>query len=244
MPDFLSRLAARTLGLAPVAQPVVPVMYTTEGAQPERRPSVGLEEVNKSAVASYPPQAMESHPRRRDSASRSAVIPETRLVPAQRATLTHAKHDASDPLSPRPRHQESEFLEAPRARLQPEREFAPSTPVPPEISTLPLPESHVWAASPSSGRDEHERIVAALATTRREMAAETNSPASGPSSLAMEPVSVARRAPEAPVIRVNIGRVEVRAEFPPPVTRPAARRSQSSALSLEEYARQRKEGLR
>ncbi len=243
MPDFLSRLAARTLGLTPVAQPVVPVMYAAEGAQPERSPSLGLEEVDKPAVVSGYSPATERQPTHGDS-RRLDVMPEAPLVPVQRGPVTPATHDAPYSLSAGPRHRESDFPEAPRVPFQAEREIAPGPPIAAETSTSPIAESRVRAGSPSAVGGERERVVAAPATPRREMIAETNSPAAGLSSFAVQPVSLTRRAPEAPVIRVNIGRVEVRAEFPPPAARPVTRRSQSSTLSLEEYARQRKEGLR
>ena len=243
MPDFLRHLAARTLGLAPVAQPVVPVMYAAEGAQPKRSPSLSLEEVDTVVFRSSP--ATERQSSHSDSTRRLNVTPEAPLVPVQRGPVTPAAHDAPYSLSAGPRHRESDFPQAPRLPFQAEREFAAAVPpIAPETSTSPIAESRVWATSPLAAGGEHERVVAALATPRREMTAETNSPAAGPSRLATEPIPMARRALEAPVIRVNIGRVEVRAEFPPPVSRPVAKRSQSSALSLEEYARQRKEGLR
>jgi len=47
------------------------------------------------------------------------------------------------------------------------------------------------------------------------------------------------------VIRVTIGRIDVRAEFPTPVSHDAtARKVQSSTLSLDEYLQQRIEGKR
>jgi len=50
---------------------------------------------------------------------------------------------------------------------------------------------------------------------------------------------------EAPVIRVTIGRVDVRAQFAPPVASNApVKAKRTSILSLEEYARQRREGRR
>jgi hypothetical protein len=48
----------------------------------------------------------------------------------------------------------------------------------------------------------------------------------------------------APVIRVTIGRVDVRAEFPAPVSRPRPTPAQPVPLSLEDYTRQRREGKR
>jgi hypothetical protein len=53
-----------------------------------------------------------------------------------------------------------------------------------------------------------------------------------------------RSADTAPVVRVSIGRVEVRAEFPTTAPRTSSQRSSSLTLSLDEYARQRREGKR
>ena len=58
-----------------------------------------------------------------------------------------------------------------------------------------------------------------------------------------------RRNPDAPVhqpptVRVTIGRIDVRAEFPPAAPARQARQSPSPALSLDQYQRQRDGGLR
>jgi hypothetical protein len=48
-----------------------------------------------------------------------------------------------------------------------------------------------------------------------------------------------------PVIRVTIGRIEVRAVFPPAAAAPAAvKKTPSGALSLDDYLKQRSEGTR
>jgi hypothetical protein len=47
-----------------------------------------------------------------------------------------------------------------------------------------------------------------------------------------------------PTIQVTIGRVEVRAEFPSPRQMPAAAAAKRSALSLDDYLKQRSEGRR
>lgn len=49
---------------------------------------------------------------------------------------------------------------------------------------------------------------------------------------------------QAPVIRVTIGRVEVRAEFPPPPAPAAPRPAAPPPLTLDQYRRQRDRGLR
>jgi hypothetical protein len=48
----------------------------------------------------------------------------------------------------------------------------------------------------------------------------------------------------APIVRVNIGRVEVRAVFPDPPPRPSGPPPRSSALTLSEYLKQRDGGMR
>jgi hypothetical protein len=58
-------------------------------------------------------------------------------------------------------------------------------------------------------------------------------------------VAAAATSPQAPSIRVTIGRIEVRAEFSTPAPAPApARPARSSPLSLDDYLKQRREGKR
>jgi hypothetical protein len=51
-------------------------------------------------------------------------------------------------------------------------------------------------------------------------------------------------AASAPIVRVTIGRVEVRAEMGSPKTRPAAAPRAQAGLSLDDYLKQRVEGRR
>jgi hypothetical protein len=52
-------------------------------------------------------------------------------------------------------------------------------------------------------------------------------------------------ASEPPIVRVTIGRIEVKAEFASPKERtPAAHRPKSAAISLDDYLKQRAEGRR
>jgi hypothetical protein len=48
----------------------------------------------------------------------------------------------------------------------------------------------------------------------------------------------------APIIRVTIGRVDVRAEFPAPAAPAATRRAEAPSLSLDDYLKLRNEGKR
>jgi hypothetical protein len=45
-----------------------------------------------------------------------------------------------------------------------------------------------------------------------------------------------------PIVRVHIGRVDVRAVVQPPAAPPSSRRSKEALMSLEDYVRQRKDG--
>jgi hypothetical protein len=72
-------------------------------------------------------------------------------------------------------------------------------------------------------------------------------PASAGPSLASVGRPVERRESAdtaAPVVRVTIGRVEVRAELPSPKARAAAPRTRSATTSLDDYLKQRAEGRR
>jgi hypothetical protein len=72
-------------------------------------------------------------------------------------------------------------------------------------------------------------------------------PASPGPSIASVGMPVERRESAdaaAPVVRVTIGRVEVRAELPPPKVRAAAPRTKPATTSLDDYLKQRAEGRR
>jgi len=58
------------------------------------------------------------------------------------------------------------------------------------------------------------------------------------------PTETSRPQPQAPTIKVNIGRIEVRAVTPPPVPAPRQKKQPQSSLSLDEYLRQRSGGRR
>ena len=58
------------------------------------------------------------------------------------------------------------------------------------------------------------------------------------------PERSANASSSAPVVKVSIGRVEIRAEFPAAVKKTSPQRSPSLGLSLDEYARLRREGKR
>jgi hypothetical protein len=87
------------------------------------------------------------------------------------------------------------------------------------------------------------RIVEPLANIAPDVAA-AEATASVPKPVRASSVALNDASP-LPVIRVTIGRIEVRAVFPPAATPPTpARKPPAGTLSLEEYLKQRSEGKR
>lgn len=234
MPDFLNRLAARALGVAPVAQPLVPAMFSPAFAETTKPVPRSSAELSQSPTALF---------------SRDGIAPaEAELQLARQAPLAPSDSSAAWPRD----------LGTSATPPQPWRHDPP-------LSTLPLPspgESHSERAadegisSPQMApvRPNKEEVAERLMIAAHPSGEETIRPRALLFSSVtfgnvggvqpLRPGDAVTPVPEAPVIRVTIGRVDVRAELPAAASRPAPRRAQASALSLEEYAKQRREGLR
>jgi hypothetical protein len=291
MIDFLNRLAARALGVAPVATPMIPTIYSA---------SPGWIEADRGADRAGEARGVLAGPtipgggfdRRADS---SAWYPEDTIDPSL-PMPEPARHpqDTIDPSLPMPEG---------RPGRRPGRDLTPApgnsgpepTPVPvprPGLADLPG-----WddGAAPARGVDDGAARIARLARSpgiggedrpivpglrpapgdeprvmpigagaagRVEAGIAPPAPvrARGEPTPSALPVigdhgpritprarrgPAARPGPEAPSIRVTIGRIEVRAEFVTPAPAPApARPLRPSSLSLDDYLRQRREGQR
>jgi hypothetical protein len=230
MADFLGRLAARSLGKFPVAQPVVPPMFSPAGSieQPQAALDAGSR-ISQAAVqsrdSSEPAQAAEAEPVVREkspSATAVRVQPDPAPEIPQRQPLQSAMH-----------------LESPT--------YGPFS----SLATEPVEsiriEQGVSASDSLSVIPGHQRVMPdawpVTLDLRQGYAATAGASPAFPSAT-RPPASAASAAASTPTVRVTIGRVEVRAEFPASTTRPVARPSQPATLSLEEYARQRREGKR
>jgi hypothetical protein len=249
MTNFLDRLAARALGVAPVAQPIIPSIFTpgprSSGAQ---RPDAQAGETPEQQ-GEWPIPARELDCRNR-RASPDRLSPADRTMPiADRPSAspsgTHDGLAAGDP--------EPELATIPWP--DPGR-------VPGVAAGLIEPESLVAGAFPSpryQGRVQPSEagftgnvptgIPPAALATARGGPARANPPVSGWEASRTTPRAQDGPLPvpqsQAPAVRVVIGRIDVRAEFstaPTPAAPP--RPARSSPLSLEEYLRQRREGKR
>jgi hypothetical protein len=266
MANFLNRMAARAVGAAQVAQPSVPTMFAPGAGLVRQDPghSGPDPEVASLEVAGDPdgkprgPVAIESTlPRERDEAaqvfsptaeSRDSSIssPESSLPVSE--TAPAAEHQGGLPLSKAtvPFTQPAPLRTVPSARpyLQPE-----------SISPYASDRSAVASLEPDQRPfPERGQLIAdepVIAPPMRQ----PGRPGSSTLQLGQTmPVSSraiharrdqARSEAEAPVIRVSIGRIDVRAQFSPATPSPApTRNARPAALSLDEYLKQRREGKR
>jgi hypothetical protein len=267
MANFLNRMAARAVGAAQVARPFVPVMFATGAGLARHDPSdSGLEpgvasvEVagNPAGTPRVPESAIESTlPRERDNAGQvfspkaafrdSTISSPESSFPAPE-TLSAVEHQDRLLLSKAtaPITQPAPLPTLPNISpyLQPEviRPYAAdvSAAASPEPDQKPFPESNQLIAD--------EPVIA----PRMRQPGRTSSALQlGPPMPANSGAMYSRRDPargrelEAPVVRVSIGRIDVRAQFSAATPSPApARNARPATLSLDEYLKQRREGKR
>ncbi len=240
MRDFLSRLAARSLGVSPVAQPVVPPMFAPGGFAERFEPA--------------PDSSREFTAARTQAVENPTVTLETTTesAPAE-ATRSSLLADATQAVSP----------------MEPANAFRAANvfaEMPDSVTQDDSLEIKSKAANPSDrmptiahGHSERETASDHLGSRvsgngRRPLQPSANLVTPGtftrsgretpPSSLSRDSGAGIDSRAMAPVIRVTIGRVDVRAEFPAAAPRPAPRQAQPPTLSVEEYAKQRNEGKR
>jgi hypothetical protein len=198
MTDFLGRLAGRGMGLARVAEPVIPAVLLSPSA-PEAAARDRLREAGETPER---PEFVAPEPQ---AVRRVEMHTERTIVQMERPATGNNQAIPSS----RPREQS-----APAESIPPDRNSATESAAPavPDLHrTVPAAE---MPASQSTVREFVERRDAA------------------------------ERA-EAPVVRVTIGRVEVRAQFPGTKTeRAAAGQRKPAGLSLDDYMKQRREGRR
>jgi len=241
--NFFDRLAARTLGMAPVSQPILPAMFspiskvtepstesalTSEAAEvpaavrsqaemPEASPSRTLPSSDGSRESSA-----ENNSERRVPGTGNVALPEIgRTLPREQSsvpppvpTATPNRLGSESPPKPAVRPAGESIAVAVRQEKPP---HAPST------SQPVIAQEVVRGTAESRGQDSRHAVVrdfTRAGSLRRD--SET----------------------AAPIVRVTIGRVEVRAQFPSAPAVPVARRPPPPALSLEDYLKQRSGGKR
>jgi hypothetical protein len=239
MANFLNRLAARAIGSASVAKPVISTIFSPSSIWEGSGPPA---EVAEESIISPTEQSAATR-----SASANVLPKEQEISSAKAAPLFES---ASLPAyEERPLRRES--TPAPNTgKLARQHSVTqplvyPSHTQPPESGihvTDHVSPSMVPAKSHSSSHEGNttEPLVAWIPARRQQPALSANRTAS-PS----RPYHAASPAHAAPVVRVTIGRIDVRAQFSSPPPAPAATRSaRPAALSLDEYLKQRSEGKR
>lgn len=206
--NYFDRLAARTLGTAPVSQPIVPPLFSP-GRQGEMRPQAPQfgSEAFTSQIGGDP------HPR---SEHQLASTLSGRTVPGTRVPIEPEKFTLPQPEGP-------SFLASSRA--------------------VQAPVTYV-----QEQREDHTSSRAAVVPAEIVVRPDSNHSIQVPMLQVSQQASDTHRAPSpgsaAPVIRVTIGRVDVRAQFPAAPAAPSSRPPRTLALSLEEYSKQRAGGKR
>jgi hypothetical protein len=264
--NFLTRLATRALGGLPQVRPRLPSLF--EAAPPLVDARGGLDEKvaelapepsasSLSArplvpVPPVPPRRERSRLEREEPPGRGSPTVLQRLHPLTSFTEGQDKRAESPRVREGPRLRVGPSLagrtEAPPALDGPASDAAPraaSGPDPSVFETEPRSVPARPMITPAPPREEGEQLpispARATAPLRRQdplwpedRLAPLGIRAEGPRR------GVGRSAAE-PVVRVTIGRIEVRATAPAPPPAPAARPA-GPRLSLEEYLRRRNEG--
>jgi len=270
MPDLFARLAERTLGLAPIARPLTPPVFATAPAVDPDASTAAEGGSNRPVLSPQPRETPDGPPMPAIEAPRQpapANAPQLTTA-AKRSLDLQSTGEEAGPITGTPG--ENERPPTP-ARLT--REDAGSTTRIVREVAVPTPrligEDHGPTTAMAEMRTEvvpEERLRGRLET--RLEAAETSVhatslPVAAPlprqrveagldareTSVRATPPRERRREREqagsdGQVIEVNIGRVEVRALFPPAQPVAPARRASDSALSLADYLKERDGGLR
>jgi hypothetical protein len=262
---YLDRLAARAIGAAPIAEPVIPSLFEpsrTSGdasshfeSQIDRQTtedeSISLSTTPSTTAKQHPSpapreEAMPAQVRPRsqeykaDSRETTSVADERPQQP-RRATLKDRAFDfaqAAAPISQLDREQKrsngrSEAqISSPRLDLdstlqdQPsQRAVAEARPVAGQTSDLPP------VAKPSRIPNEVRRPNSEIANPQGQFSSTDRGPVTSAND-SLAPI---------PDIRINIGRIEIRAVHPQPAAPPTPTSRQRPPLSIHDYLKQRGE---
>lgn len=222
MTNFLNRIAGRALGVIPLAQPLLPARFDPTVEKSGRE---GFS-VSRSATSSAEWDLAVAQETMRPYEDKN---PPRTMARFREPTSAHAIQAASNlPLgaelnSSRPEPENEKSHPAPPFADQ--RQHAAQMNSQP-TSALPAVWSEVFR--PESQRNPHgafgSRMDGAMA---------------GPAHKAPHSLVPGQRSPlAAPAVRVTIGRIDVRAELTSPLA-PATRRTRPSALSLDQFLKQR-----
>jgi len=248
MTNFLNRMAVRAMGAITTAQPFVPSVFT---------PAVGLAG-NNAPAPTLPDPTIRGIERGADRARQAPASTRESTLPGEREGLnpTAVSYDTAVSLQTGP----LPVFEPAAERLDRPSPF-PVTTLPDQPATATATRNAQLQADGISSYTRDQSMATSLGPDQ--MHPESDQPiadvrkgtVSPPLQTAVRiptkarpidsPPAVRGLEPEAPVIRVSIGRIDVRAEFAAATPSPApVRNNRPATLSLDEYLKQRSEGRR
>jgi hypothetical protein len=218
--DFLTSLAARSLGQETIVQPRLRALFEPVGSI-EAEPT-GLEQ-EVETVAEPPPTRRRSSPR----GSELAVAPPPAVrteAPSQETGAPETGSAVSEPRAPAgPRSLEAPEHDSPKRERDPpavEVRSAPRRPAPSPVTPI--------------SRDERPVGLTPARVAPAVRPAEAGSRAASARLVRRNPTVLVDVEPQAPIVRVTIGRVDVRAVVTPPQP-PRESPSKPRRMTLDEY---------
>ena len=256
MADFLNRVVERTLGLSAVVQPSVAPLFATERLPEapevlallhEQEPvpkGDGLEvsETHTPAPSVLePPAAPDHEPASARNAEGIADQAAQPVTPPPSTVRPHGRRQTASPMIPEgPQASIASAQDPPLSPLTALQTTSVTRYPTPLVSLLAHGDARVAAQSARSGASHPDEIPPANAPLVSSRAAAVGS--------LPQPMAAGNRRQftgedKEPTVHVTIGRIDVRAVLPnPPPARATAR--PEPQLTIEEYSRQRREGLR
>jgi hypothetical protein len=252
MADFFSRLAERALGVAAVARPALASIFApgpqvaTSPAETAPQPPETVEPGEPSAPLTAAPEIREPIPEARRPDHAVNQPPETtRPEPAKpRIVIARSEPAVTPDLLPRQRFAfEGRPDEQPPEAPAPQSRRLPARVPPFREAEAPVVGTEARAAATPASREPLEFTpmppirphVTIPAITRPEERAPLYGRRSPPPE---------DRGGATPIVRVSIGRIDVRAMLPAAPPPPAQGTASSETLSLSEYLKQRDRGAR
>ncbi len=243
MANLFDRLAGRTLGVVPVAQPLLaPVTAAASGMESVSTSLEATAESSRPSVESASPRVFDPHPS--VTPNLPNVDESDNHLMAARRSLTLPSPSVAEHAIPKPSTLEpaasSSTLAVTAFPARQRSEVVNSTPM------VNRNQKEAEPAATGSFQTQAFRVEPAVGRVEPLIRPVVQPPPPArPESIPRTEQGLAKSETGAPVIRVTIGRVEIRAQFPSDASaRPAARHKGAAPLSLEEYAKQRSEGRR
>ena len=226
MPDFLNRLAARALGVLPVAEPLVSMRFDPGTRHVDLAP---FDAISESVDGATRRQALATPLKSgfvRFDLPVGDLDDATPLNRSEQRRVSRLR-DLQQPLANKTRSSSANAKSTPIARATPS--VSPSV----REAEDAVPHSSDANLRPALPLFAEPRPASINAVSESSRAASPHSQ-SGDSAVRGMP----------PVVRVSIGRIEVRAEMPERALAPAPQRLRSSHVSLDQFLKQAGGGTR